>query len=59
VILPLGDKMFIKHGDGKIVTVLDEEDLTEEQKKAVKESRQLVKQSDQGTDASEVKKSGR
>lgn len=59
MILPLGDKMFIKHGDGKIVTVLDEEDLTEEQKKAVKESRQLVKQSDQGTDASEVKKSGR
>lgn len=52
--------MFIKHGDGKIVTVLDEEDLTDEQKKAVKDSsRKLVKQSDQGTDTSEVKKSGR
>lgn len=50
--------MFVKHGDGKIVTVLDEEDLTEEQKKAVKESRQMVKQSDQ-TDTSETKKSGR
>jgi len=50
---------FIKHGDGKIVTVLDEEDLTEEQKKAIKESRQMVKQSDQGTDTSDSKKSGR
>lgn len=47
--------MFIKHGDGKIVNVIDEEKLTEEQKKSVKES---VKQSDNKTDASQEKKSG-
>ncbi len=29
--------MFIKHGDGKIVSVLDSEELTEEQKKAAKD----------------------
>jgi hypothetical protein len=52
--------MFIKHGDGKIMTVLEEEELTEDQKKAAKDlSKQRVKQSDSGTDASEVKKSGR
>jgi hypothetical protein len=52
--------MFIKHGDGKIMTVLEEEELTEDQKKAAKDlSKQMVKQSDQGTDTSEVKKSGR
>lgn len=52
--------MFIKHGDGKIVTVLDEDELTEEQKKAVHDaSKKLVKQSDQKSDTSEVKKSGR
>ena len=49
--------MFIKHGDGKIVTVLDEEELTDEQKKSVEDlSKQTVKQSD---DASDKKKSGR
>lgn len=52
--------MFVKHGDGKIITVHDEEDLTEEQKKAVKDaSKQMVKQSDQTDTSSESKKSGR
>ena len=51
--------MFIKHGDGKIVSVLDEEDLTEDQKKAVKDlSKQVVKVSDDKS-SSELKKSGR
>lgn len=50
---------FIKHGDGKIVDVLDGETLTEEQKKAVKKmSQELVKKSDESTDSSTVKKSG-
>lgn len=29
--------MFIKHGDGKIVSVIEEDDLTEMQKKSVKD----------------------
>jgi hypothetical protein len=29
--------MFVKHGDGKIVSVLDEEELTDEQKKKLKD----------------------
>ena len=29
--------MFVKYGDGKIVSVLDEEELTEEQKKKFKD----------------------
>jgi len=50
--------MFIKHGDGKIVTVLEEEEVTEEQKKTAKEvMKQLVKQTIQ-TD-SDIKKTGR
>ena len=49
---------FIKHGDGKILNVVDSEELTEEQKKAVKDrSKDLVKQSDESTDSSK-KKSG-
>jgi hypothetical protein len=52
--------MFIKHGDGKIMTVIEEGELTDTQKKASKElSKQMVKQSDQDTDASIEKKSGR
>jgi hypothetical protein len=51
--------MFIKRGDGKIMTVLTEDELTTEQKKSAKDlSQQTVKQSDQ-TDTSELKKSGR
>lgn len=50
--------MFIKHGDGKILNVVDGEELNEEQKKAVKDrSKELVKQSDEATDSSK-KKSG-
>ncbi|CAB4197100.1 hypothetical protein UFOVP1290_620 [uncultured Caudovirales phage] len=49
---------FIKRGDGKIVTVIDEEELTEEQKKSAKDLSQQVKQSD-NTEASELKQSGR
>ncbi len=51
--------MFIKHGDGKIVSVLDEEELTDEQKKAVKSSKQVVKQSEDQSDTTEFKNSGR
>ena len=49
---------FIKHGDGKIVSVIDEEELTVEQKKAAKDlSKKVVKQSDTvTTDASETVK---
>jgi hypothetical protein len=47
--------MFIKIGDGKITNVLDEEQLTEEQKKSVKKA---VKQTNTQTDASIEKKSG-
>lgn len=51
--------MFIKHGDGKIVSVLDEESLSEEQKKALKNmNKQVVKQSETDTSANQQKKSG-
>lgn len=46
--------MFIKHGNGQIIDVLNEEQLTDEQKKSVKK---VVKESDKQTDSSE-KKSG-
>jgi hypothetical protein len=50
--------MFIKHGDGKIMTVIDEDELTEQQKKSVEDlSEKVIKQSD--TDTSLEKKSGR
>lgn len=50
--------MFIKHGDGKILDVVDGDTLTEEQKKAVKQvSKQLVKESDEN-DVSSKKKQG-
>jgi hypothetical protein len=51
---------FIKHGDGQIMTVLDEEELTDRQKKSVDDaSKKRVKQSDEDTDASIEKRSGR
>lgn len=38
--------MFIKHGDGKILSVVETDELTEEQKKSAKNlSEQTVKQS--------------
>jgi len=49
--------MFVKHGDGKIVSVLDEEELTDEQKKALKDlSNGVVKTSES---KSEDKSAGR
>jgi len=51
---------FIKTGDGKIIDVLDDKNMTEEQKKALKDaSKQINKQSINDPDASEVKNSGR
>jgi hypothetical protein len=51
--------MFIKHGDGKILDIVDGEALTDEQKKAVKQvSKQIVKESDESNDASSKKKQG-
>ena len=52
--------MFIKTGDGKITDILNEEELTNEQKQAVKKiSKEFVKQSEgELTDSSKVKKSG-
>lgn len=53
--------MFIKHGDGKIMTVIDEEELTDQQKKSVNDlSKKIKKQSDDNdTDSLIEKKSGR
>jgi len=47
--------MFIKHADGKIVNILEEKQLTDEQKKSVKEA---ATQSNDQTDTSQEKKSG-
>jgi len=55
VISHLESVMFIKHGDGKITGVLNEEKLTEEQKKSVEKA---VKETQPPTDTSEEKKSG-
>ena len=33
---------FIKHGDGKILSVVEDDSLTEEQKKAIKEASLLA-----------------
>ena len=52
--------MFIKTGDGKILSVVETEEVTEEQKKTAQIlSQQVVTQSDGNTDASEEKESGR
>lgn len=49
---------FIKHGDGKILSVVETEEMTEEQKKSAKKlSKKTVKTSDQSDD-SEMNKSG-
>ena len=52
--------MFLKFGDGKIVDVLDESELTDEQKNAVKKvtSFNVIKKSNESTDSSKTKKSG-
>lgn len=50
---------FIKHGDGKIVSVIEAEELTDEQKKSANDKSQQVVKNDDGTDSSKLKKSGR
>lgn len=57
--------MFIKHGDGKIVSVLDEEEMTDEEKDTLddlaKEGKKhySIKKSDTKTDLTKmVKRSG-
>jgi hypothetical protein len=58
--LPIGDYMFVKHGDGKILSVVETEEMTDEQKKSAKKlSQQTIKQADIETDTSEAKRSGR
>ena len=53
-----GDKMFIKRGDGKILSVVEDEEMTDKQKKSAKDlSKKVVKQSED-TDSSEKKNSG-
>lgn len=50
--------MFIKHGDGKILSVVETEEMTDEQKKAATDlSKKKIKTAEE-TDSSE-KKSGR
>lgn len=50
--------MFIKRGEGKILSVVEDEEMTEQQKKAARDlSKQVVKQSEE-TDSSDMKKSG-
>ena len=50
--------MFIKHGDGKIMSVVDEDELTDVQKKATKDlSKKSVKSGDE-SETSQAKKSG-
>jgi len=53
---------FIKHGDGKIVGILDVEELTDEQKKSVKAKQAGKKPADQTAstdDSQNEKQSGR
>ena len=50
--------MFIKHGDVKIVGVVEPDKLTDDEKKAVKQvTEKIVKESDE-SDTSKKKKSG-
>jgi hypothetical protein len=46
---------FLKYGDGKIVSVINEEDLTEEQKKAIKEASLLAEKSKESQNTSDKK----
>lgn len=50
--------MFIKRGDAKILTVLNEEELTDEQKKAAKKMSEQYSQELQQADTSLTKKQG-
>jgi len=49
--------MFIKRGDGKIVSVIKEDDLTDAQKKTAKDLSDKTVESED-TDTSKAKKSG-
>lgn len=52
--------MFVKHGDGKIVSVIDEQELNDEQKKALKDlSKKVVKTSKDKTNSTDETDSGR
>lgn len=42
--------MFIKHGDGKIVTVIKEDELTSDQKKSVKDQKEQSDNSEKKSD---------
>jgi hypothetical protein len=50
--------MFIKHGDGKIMSVVEGDELTDVQKKAAKDLSKKSVKSDQESDPSTAKKSG-
>jgi DNA-binding protein YbaB len=63
VMLPTGEYMFIKIGDAKIVSVLDEEEMTDVEKETLSDlttsAKKAVKQLEKKTDTSKVvKKSG-
>lgn len=49
--------MFIKHGDGKIVAIIEEETLTPEQKLAANKMKKQIKKESE-TESSELKTSG-
>lgn len=49
--------MFIKRGDGKILSVVEDAEMTEQQKKAAKDLSKRVVTSEE-TDSSSEKKSG-
>jgi hypothetical protein len=49
---------FIKHGDGKIVGIVDPDKLTDDEKKAVKQVTEIVKESDDTASSNKQKKSG-
>jgi hypothetical protein len=49
---------FIKHGDGKIVGIVDPDKLTDDEKKAVKQVTEIVKESDADSSSNKQKKSG-
>jgi hypothetical protein len=58
VVSQLETIMFVKHGDGKIMSVIDEEELTDAQKKATKDLSDKTVKSGNQADASSTKKSG-
>jgi hypothetical protein len=51
--------MFVKHGDGKILSVVETEEMTDEQKKTAQELSKKSLKTTGETDTSDMKKSGR